>query len=354
MTEQVSDRIETVSVEPYDYPLSHPWRSSHGSMERRSGWFIRLTDAGGRHGLGECAPLIDAGTETPDQACEAINGAAEGWTGSTPHSCLQELDVDSDCVAARCALECALLDLRARQLGRPLREHLTAGESGRVLVNANVGVADQGLSLRTSQAARAGFSVFKVKIGVDAWSRELDQLRAAFECVGSGHRFRLDANRSMTPGEASLILSDLDGAPLDCVEDLLIGHDADELRDLQASTKISLACDESLPHLAPLIGEGCFPVRRVILKPMVLGGAMPALRLAHRAAEDGLEVVTTTTLEAAPGRALVAHLAAAIDSPLAHGLDTARWFATDISAWPSVAAGEIRDWPVEPGLGISF
>lgn len=354
MREQVRDRIETVSVEPYDFPLTQPWRSSHGTTERRSGWFVRVTDAGGRQGIGECAPLVDAGTETADRACQAINDACERWTGSTPQSCLLELEVDSTCVAARCALECALLDLRARQLGKPLREHIAPGVSGRLLVNANIGVADEGLAQRTSDAVRAGFSVLKVKIGVDAWPRELDQLQIAFERVKPGQRFRLDANRSMTRGDAKLVLSDLQGAPLDCVEDLLVGHNADELRDLQASTEISLACDESLPRLAPLIGEGCFPVRRVILKPMVLGGAMPALRLARRAAENGLEVVTTTTLEAAPGRALVAHLAAAIDSPLAHGLDTSRWFATDISTWPDIAAGEIRDWPVEPGLGVSF
>jgi len=64
------------------------------------------------------------------------------------------------------------------------------------------------------------------------------------------------------------------------------------------------------------------PVRRVVLKPMVLGGLVSALALARRAREVGVECVVTTTVDSAVGVTAALHLAAAVANDLAHGLAT--------------------------------
>jgi hypothetical protein len=79
---------------------------------------------------------------------------------------------------------------------------------------------------------------------------------------------------------------------------------------------------------------------------------LPALRLARLAHEQSIEVVVTTTLEAAPGRALAAQLAAATRSPLAHGLDTAAWLDGDIAQGPNVEGGKLVLDDKLPGLGV--
>jgi hypothetical protein len=71
---------------------------------------------------------------------------------------------------------------------------------------------------------------------------------------------------------------------------------------------------------------------------MVLGGLCPALGLAA----TGSELVVTTTVDAAPGRWMAAHLAAALDSGLAHGLDTGGWLAEDVGAGPVIDRGRCR------------
>ncbi|MGI9263744.1 MAG: enolase C-terminal domain-like protein, partial [Gammaproteobacteria bacterium] len=165
---------------------------------------------------------------------------------------------------------------------------------------------------------------------------------------------RLDVNGAWSDSHAPGRLEDLCGLPIDCVEEPVSGMNSEILADLQSTLPFALAADESLPRLAPLLEAGLFPVRRVILKPTVLGGALPALRLAKLAACNDVEVVVTTTLEAAPGRTLAAHLAAATRSQLAHGLDTADWLATDVGVGPVIEQGRLVLDKAMPGLGVGL
>ena len=75
------------------------------------------------------------------------------------------------------------------------------------------------------------------------------------------------------------------------------------------------------------------------------------LAVAGRLRARGTECVVTTTLEAAPGRWLVAQCAAALDGDLAHGLDTGSWLAKDLGDGPPLAGGWCR-LPRRPGLGF--
>jgi len=206
--------------------------------------------------------------------------------------------------------------------------------------------------LRTAEALTRGFTTLKIKVGVHDWCRELAALRSAAETAGGDALLRLDVNGAWSPADARQRLIDLCELPIDCVEEPLAEMDPAILSELQASLPYSLAVDESLPGIMTLVEEGRCPVRRLVLKPTVLGGALPALRAARLAAQSGLEVVVTTTLEAAPGRALATQLAAATRSPLAHGLDTAAWLDGDIAQGPDIASGKLVLDDRLSGLGV--
>ena len=345
-------RIASVDIEAYDLAFVRPWQTSRTSLDRRRGWLLTLEDEAGHAGIGECAPLPGTGTESASQAREALAGAGRKVQGRTPAQSLGELPDPGECVAARCAVETALLDLEAHRSGQPLRYLLEPDASDVLAVNATLGDADDALLLRAATALENGFRILKIKIGVHEWHQELERLRATAEAIGPEALLRLDANGAWSLDDARKRLVDLHDLPIDCVEEPLAGMDPVSLAELQASAPYALAADESLPGMIAMLEEGEYPLRRVVLKPTVLGGALPALRIARLAARHGVEVVVTTTLEAAPGRALAAQLAAATRSPLAHGLDTAAWLDGDIARGPDIENGQLVLDDKLPGLGV--
>ena len=92
-------------------------------------------------------------------------------------------------------------------------------------------------------------------------------------------------------------------------------------------------------------------MRRLVIKPTRAGGLLPALDLARRAASVGLECIVTSSIESTCGVTAAAHLAAAIDTQLAHGLATSSWLGSDTGAAPAIVAGRLM-LPRTAGLGF--
>lgn len=344
-------------------------------------------------GYGDCAPLPEAGTETPAAAAERLSTWIKDH-GQSPLStqlALLEHALPSATPAADAALETALLDLSAR-LGRlPLRESLV-GEGERAVaskatseieINAALGavaassqpalthhvsddVADQVFAQIPDQAAEqsaeqalhsalaAGFRVLKVKVGVAPVAQELAAIQHLCARLPVGARLRLDANRAWSLPTARKLLDDL--LPLahwiESLEEPCAEATDAELRVLQARTPIALAFDESLPARGWPLDPEQLPLRRLVLKPGIIGGLRPTLALAQRAQAMGQEVVITSLIESAAGLWSSAQLAAATGSPLAHGLATGAWLAADLGAVPVIERGYIR-LPERPGSGFS-
>lgn len=299
-----------------------------------------MTTDDGVAGCGECAPLAQAGTEREAVAHESLQHWAGRIAGMRLSKLWQLLDDESIGPAVRCALEGAVLDVAARRRREPLARLLSPSAPLVIAVNAAVGAADEGLGSRVAEAVGEGFSVLKIKVGVGSVEDELDSLRACAAKLAPGITMRLDANGAWDMTAARAWMRELEGLPIESVEEPLSVAGPDDLRDLQRGVGWSLAADESLIPLMDLSGPGDLPVRRMVIKPMVVGGVRRSLRLAASAGDR--EVVVTTTLEAAPGRWLAAHLAAAMDDGLAHGLDTGRWLSADVGSGPQIRRGTCR------------
>lgn len=366
-----------LSVIAYRLPLRRPWRSAHVLRRERCGWLVRA-ELDGLAGYGDCAPLPEAGTET----AEAARDRLEEWcrqAGSSPLA--EQLDLlagatrlrrgsaavaedqpvrptalSSATPAADAALETALLDLDARRQRITLRARLLRDAPlfvpiplpAVLPVNAALGAVTDCRPSALDMALSAGYSVLKLKVGVAPRDDEIRGLQALCDLLPPAVRLRLDANQAWSPAEAQQLLELLE--PLsERIESLeeplrpdpeLTRHDA-VLRALQAQAAFSIALDESLsargwpPTFADL------PVRRLVLKPAVLGGLRSTLALAQAAQSAGLEVVVTSLIESAAGLWASAQLAAAIGSPLAHGLATSDWLAADLGGAPTIEHGQL-------------
>lgn len=337
-------RLASLQLFPYGIPLSRPWKCARGDTLLRRGWLIRVEDRDGAHGWGESAGLPGAGTETPERVEQALVAAAAQWPGLTPDSVRERLP-GRDRPAARCGLECALLDLAARREGLPLYRYLKPEATPEVAVNAFLGAVDGNLGARLAAAGEAGFRVAKLKLATSPIELELPQFFAALEQLPGGLALRLDVNRGWTMAQAEATLPRFAGLPIEALEEPASDADGAALERLQAMVGFSLALDESL---AAWPDEATLPVRRQILKPMVVGGPSRVFTLAARPA---IESIVTSSVDTAVGLWWSAHLGAALGNGLAHGLDTASWLSTLLGPVPPVVAGTLR-LSDAPGLGF--
>ncbi len=309
-----------VRLQPYAVPLARAWLSARGATTTREGWLVCVEDDDGARGWGECAPLPGAGTETPAEAWLALSAAAERLPGLDSPRALDALPGPGT-PAARFGLEGALLDLLARRAGLPLYRFLEPDAAGEVEVNAFGGAVDDGLGQRLFEAGRKGFGVVKLKLATRPVEEELAALEALAGVPEVPGRWRLDVNRGWDLATARRAWPRLAALPVEAVEEPANDADARALAELQGEAGFAVALDESLGRWRP---TDPLPVRRQVLKPMVVGGHGAALALAGRA---HTESVVTSSVETAVGLWHAAHLAAAVGQPLAHGLDTGSWLS---------------------------
>ncbi len=301
-----------------------------------AGAFAGADTEGGRIGLGEAAIVPEVGTETFEQAERALQ---------RPPLRVDELDALSATPAARHAIELALLDLAAQREGLPLARMLAVGAAAELQVSALL--VSEGMAELAREARRAvedGFRTLKLKVGAsDAYARAA----VVRDAAGPEALLRLDANCVWTTEEALRQLLEL--APLG-IE--LCEQPTRDLLGLE-SAAVTIAADELCVSEPDAALERA---RVVVLKPMALGGLLPAMRLAARARARGIRTMVTSSIDGAIARAGAAHLAAAL---LAHGPQPAAGLATgsllleDLCEDLLAPRGGRITIPALPGLGLS-
>ncbi|WPL17842.1 L-Ala-D/L-Glu epimerase [Thiorhodovibrio winogradskyi] len=371
----MEQRSAPLRLIPYRLPLRRPWRSAHGELNDRQGWLV-TAGRGPHRGHGDCAPLPDAGTETLENAAARL---AHWQARAHDQSDQQLLDAlraasPSPTPAADAAVETALLDQRARAAGLPLRAllHPTAAKVVHVPVNAALGTLIACTPRMLQQAARQGFRVVKLKVGTAPLEAELAHLRTLLAAAPHTCQLRLDANGAWDLPDAHRFLAALEHLPpqpntgipiIESLEEPLRQPRDEALAQLQAATSIPLALDESLPQHPWPTDASQFPVRRIILKPGVLGGLRPSLDRARLALTAGIQPLVTSLIDSAAGIWAAAELAAAITAlsreipegadchNLCQGLATADWLAADLGQPPSLSDGRLR-LSARPGSGF--
>ncbi len=304
---------------PYCLPLRQPWQSSRGTLTERRGHLLRLTDADGRTGWGDCAPLPEFGID--EHAARAF------------------------------AEDCARQDLAAQQAGVSLGQWLRGKPiASTVAVNLNFGPIFTVDRDNLQWAAEQGFAIVKCKVGHDALDDEIAALHRLAHDLPSAIRLRLDANGAWTAADARRFVDACAGLPVDGLEEPLAAPDQRTLADLQARAAFPLAIDESV-HLLDNAFFQAPAVRRIVLKPARHGGLVPAAKLAELAQAAQVELVITSALESACGLNILAHFAAAFSPDATHGLGTAEYLATDTGMPPEIHRGKMH---LPAGSGSGF
>jgi L-alanine-DL-glutamate epimerase-like enolase superfamily enzyme len=247
--------------------------------------------------------------------------------------------------AARHAIELALLDLVASARGVPLRVLLSADARARVRASALIAGDD------AAEAVARGFNTLKLKVGGQSLETDLERVKAIRASVGRGPRLRIDPNGAWSEPEAIRSLQALARFDLELCEQPVL--DPDAMLRVRGEVRVPIAADESLalPSWRHALAAGNVDV--LVLKPMVLGGVLPALDIAREAHHHEVGAYVTSSIDGEIARAGAAHLAAAIpQTAWAHGLATGELLRDPGQApWLVPERGEIV-LPDAPGLGL--
>jgi L-alanine-DL-glutamate epimerase-like enolase superfamily enzyme len=138
------------------------------------------------------------------------------------------------------ALQVALWDLTAKQLGLPLHR-LLGSRRDRVAAYASgldYHLSDSAFGSFFARAASLGYKAFKIKVGHPDFDRDLTRLKLLAEVVPANSKIMIDANEAWGAKEAAAKLTAIRSAGYDLlwVEDPILRDDFDGLRMLREAT----------------------------------------------------------------------------------------------------------------------
>jgi len=315
--------ISTIHIQPFAYEFVKPWRSARGILTHRKGWHVKVETQGGLIGIGEAAPMIEAGTES-FTACEAaLSKISNEIEGLDVQAALEVLPVENP--AARCGFETALYNL--------LDGDFCRNKPSSVRVNAAVGA----LLDFDFNDVQDGFDVIKLKVATGRLGQEINRLHHLADQIPSKCKIRLDANGGWSFDEAKTFLKAIVDLPIESLEEPLITPNSGDWLKLQALVDFPLALDENLGKMSYDI------VRRVVLKPMAQGGPLATVNLGKQAQSRDIETIITTTIDGPVGVRAAYNCAAALDpqNQWCHGIATSHWLKAELPIEYSVKDGRL-------------
>ena len=305
--------ITGAHVKRYAIDLPKAVSSARGTP-KRVGWHLLLTterrdtligDIATWQGFGPSEDEIRIGC---DRIINAINGASFADVADL------EAFLHSHAVTGPVAygVETAVIEGLARRRGQSLISFLSTDTTDRLPVHELI--YDERDLLNDEHRT---ISALKMKVGGDVQA-DLNRVSGVYR-RRPDVPIRIDANGKWGREES---IRFLDGVPSEAsiiFEQPVLRSDLEGFTWLKSRRDSYLAADESV------YAAGCDIARiggvdEVVLKPMFIGGLVPARRMALSALSDGLSICITHALESEVGRYATKCLAAGLPNSGIHGL----------------------------------
>jgi L-Ala-D/L-Glu epimerase len=339
-----------LSLHALDVPLASPFRIAYDVVTEVHNALAVATD-GTTTGHGEVAPVKTITGE--DRA--AVLAFFEAWRkadGRLPADARDVASLPLRSPSLRAAVEGALLDLAARQAGKPLCTHMTGRSPAPVPTSITLGLGeDADVVPWVDRQIAAGFRILKVKGGLGL-ERDLARIAAVRQAAGEKVVLRVDPNQAWTVAEAKKALPALRDLGVAALEQPLKKDDLAGHAILVREQQVPIMLDESVftPDDArrALAAKAC---EWINIKLQKCGGLGPGLAIADLAEEAGVPCMVGCMVETRIGILQAGHLVLAHKNIQAADLDGHTFLASDPVSGGGVLANGKLAIGTEAGLG---
>lgn len=351
--------IKTIEPIAVSLPMVKPVTMAGEEVRRADNVLVRIADNDGTVGWGEAASAPVMTGDTLESLVSAVNYLAPALLGR------EAADIDGALAAmdtrmygnhgAKAAIEIALHDLAGKTAGKPVHALLGDGQHGRVELLGVIGSGDESGDLRDAAAKyQAGFTIYKVKVGIDRPEKDAARTRAICKVLGRGVLISADANQGYSVDEAIAYARAMDGYGLGFFEQPVAADDLDGMAAVQAATDIAIGADEGI-HSADDIRRhhAAKAARGVSLKAIKLGGLRALVDAGRLCDTLGMSInISCKTGESSVACAAALH-AAAVVPEVAWGLTlTHTQLSEDVTGAPvPTTKGHVLRLD-RPGLGV--
>lgn len=356
-------RIETIETFIVDLPTVRQHVLSMATMTMQTIMLVRVRDTDGAHGWGEGTTI--GGLSYGEESVEGMKLTVDtylapaliGHDASNVSAACATMDgIAKGNLSAKCAVETALQDLRARRLGVSLAVLLGGAVRERVECAWTLasGDAARDADEAVDMLERCRHRIFKIKIGQRPLAADVSHVAAVKRAVGDAASVRTDVNQAWTPHEARRGVAMLADVGCDLVEQPIHRRHLADLAALTANAPLAIMADEALrgPHdgaaVAAARGADVFSV-----KIAQSGGIGPAARVAGIAEAAGIGLYGGTMIESGVATAAAAQLFATLPT-LAFGSELfgPLLFTEELLTEPLAYADFALTVPTGPGLGV--
>ena len=351
--------INSVELREIRLPLIHFFETSFGRTTERRIVLVRVEDADGAEGWGECT----AG-EGPFYCEEWTMSAWETLKSYLAPMVLgREVERASDIFSlmkavrgnrmAKAALETACWDLESKRAGIPLWKHL-GGVQREIACGVSIGIQEtvEALLEKIERELDAGYQRIKIKIK-PGWDVDvLGKVRARFPEI----RLMGDANSAYSLADAALFHA-MDEFDLMMIEQPLAYDDMLDHAQLQKEVRTPICLDESIRTPADATHAIDLKACRIInVKLGRVGGHSEAQSVERICRERNIAVWCGGMLESGIGRAHNIAMATLAGFTLPGDVSaSSRYWAEDIIEPPvTVTANGTIIAPDAPGIGFEI
>ncbi|MGP4091062.1 mandelate racemase/muconate lactonizing enzyme family protein [Streptomyces sp. KR55] len=289
-------KIIRVEAIPFAIPYAKPLRFASGEVHSADHVLVRVHTDEGLVGTAEAPPRPYTYGETQESIVAVIDKIFAphilGLTALEREAVHERLERTVGNPTAKAAIDMALWDILGQAAGMPV-SGLLGGYTDRMRVSHMVGFAPAEEMVAEAERVRDtyGITTFKVKVGRQPYTEDVDACRALREALGPGVVLYIDGNRGWSASESARALREMADLGLTFAEELCPADDVLGRRWLVAQSTIPFIADESATRPAEVTRELLGGSATAISIKTARTGFTASQRVLHECEGLGVEVV---------------------------------------------------------------
>jgi L-Ala-D/L-Glu epimerase len=318
-------KIADATARALDVPMKKAFGIAGGVQEHAKNVLVTVVLEDGTVGLGEAAPFPAFNGETQDAVLAAFQRILPSLVGRDAGGSFEPGEMPA---SARCAIETAIVDARARAEGVPLQRFFGGAEETLVTdITIVTGTADDA---ERDAHAHPNFRTLKIKVGGRDVDHDIKRV-LAIQSARPDATLMLDANGGFSVDEALALCGALTsrGIRLSQFEQPIAPGNWEALAEVRAKSGLRIAIDESVARASDVEAAVRHRAADAVNVKIMKSGVHEAIAIARAAERAGIDRMIGGLVETRLAMGTSACIAAGLGGFLVVDLDTPLFLATD-------------------------